>query len=46
MVYDLMEETPDGSVIILSFDYDPSTITELQPMAEAMIEHALIRITR
>lgn len=40
MVYDLMEETPDGSVMILSFDYDPSTITELQPMAEAMIEHA------
>lgn len=40
MVYDLIEETPANSVVLISFDYDPSTITELQPMAEAMIEHA------
>lgn len=40
MVYELINETPEGSVVLISFDYDPSTITELQPMAEAMIEHA------
>nr|MDK2851566.1 hypothetical protein [Candidatus Cloacimonadota bacterium] len=43
MVYDLIESTPDGKVGIISFDYDPSTMTELQPMGEAMIEHAFKR---
>jgi hypothetical protein len=40
MVYKLVEETPVNSVVLLSFDYDPSTITELQPMAKSIIEHA------
>jgi hypothetical protein len=40
MAYDLIENTPEGKVVIISFDYDPSTMTELQPMGEAMIEHA------
>ena len=43
MVYDLVENTPEGKVVIISFDYDPSTMTELQPMGEAMIEHAFKR---
>ncbi len=38
--YDLVDSTPAGSVVIVSFDYDPSTVTELQPMAQAIIEHA------
>ena len=38
--YDLVESAPSGSVVLLSFDYDPSTVTELQPMAKAVIEHA------
>ncbi|MBW6513399.1 MAG: hypothetical protein K0B87_01420 [Candidatus Syntrophosphaera sp.] len=38
--YDLVENTPPKSVVIISFDYDPSTVTELQPMALAVIEHA------
>ncbi len=38
--YDLVDQTPAGSVVILSFDYDPSTVTELQPMAQAVLEHA------
>lgn len=38
--YDMIESTPAGSVVIISFDYDPSTVTELQPMADAIIEHA------
>jgi len=40
MAYDLVENSPQGSIAIISFDYDPSTATELQPMAYAMIEHA------
>lgn len=40
MSYDLIENTPSGKVVLISFDYDPSTMTELQPMAEAIVEHA------
>jgi hypothetical protein len=40
MAYQLIESTPEDKVVIISFDYDPSTMTELQPMSEAMIEHA------
>lgn len=43
MAYNLIESTPEGEVVIISFDYDPSTMTELQPMGEAMIEHAFKR---
>lgn len=43
MAWDLIETTPDSSVVIFSYDYDPSTMTELQPMAEAMLEHAFSR---
>jgi hypothetical protein len=39
-VYDLVQNTPKGSVVMISFDYEPSTATELQPMAKAFIEHA------
>jgi hypothetical protein len=45
-VYDLVEATPVDNVVLMSFDYDPSTITELQPMAKAMIEHAWSRNQR
>ncbi|PKN79735.1 MAG: hypothetical protein CVU48_04440 [Candidatus Cloacimonetes bacterium HGW-Cloacimonetes-1] len=40
MTYDMVDNTPEGSVVLLSFDYDPSTATELQPMAISLIEHA------
>ncbi|MDD2227807.1 MAG: hypothetical protein PHY48_00160 [Candidatus Cloacimonetes bacterium] len=43
MAWELIESTPDSSVVIFSFDYDPSTMTELQPMAEAMLDHAFSR---
>ncbi|MCB5267893.1 MAG: hypothetical protein PHU99_01420 [Candidatus Cloacimonetes bacterium] len=46
MAYDLIEESPDESVVLISFDYDPSTMTEIQPMAEAQIEHAFKRNQR
>lgn len=40
MAYDLIDTTPAGKAVIISFDYDPSTMTELHPMAISMIEHA------
>ncbi len=40
MVYDLVDQSPEGSIAIISFDYDPATATELQPMAYSLIEHA------
>lgn len=40
MSYQLIDDTPAGKYGLISFDYEASTITELQPMAVAMIEHA------
>lgn len=41
MCYDLIEtaRTNDRDAVILSFDYDPSTMTELHPMAVAIADH-------
>ncbi|CAO81058.1 hypothetical protein [Candidatus Cloacimonas acidaminovorans] len=43
MAWELIQNTPDSSVVVFSFDYDPSTLTEIQPMAEAMLEHSFSR---
>ena len=39
IVYDLIDNTPSGSKVILSFDYDPASMPELHPMAEAVMRH-------
>lgn len=41
LVYELVESTPDSSLILLSFDYDPSARPEIHPQATAVIRHAL-----
>jgi hypothetical protein len=41
MVYDLVDNTPEGSTVLISFDYDPSTKPEIHPQAIAVIKHAL-----
>jgi len=41
MVYDLVNTTPPGQRILLSFDFDPSSKPELLPAAEAMFRHAI-----
>ena len=38
-VYDVIENLPEGSVILLSHDYGPSSEAELYPMAEAIFRH-------
>jgi hypothetical protein len=40
-IYDHIETLPPGSRIVLSFDYGPSTVPEISPMAYAVIRHAL-----
>jgi hypothetical protein len=38
-----VEETPPGSVVLISFDYGPSTAPENDPMADALMRHCLAR---
>ncbi|MFH0777000.1 MAG: hypothetical protein V2A71_00060 [Candidatus Eisenbacteria bacterium] len=42
-IFDKVESLPPGSKILVSFDYGPSTVPENQPMAEAVVRHALQR---
>lgn len=39
-VYDAVEGLPAGSRVLMSFDYDPPSAPELQPMAEAFLYQA------
>ena len=41
LAYDLVNSAKPGDKILLSFDYDPASKPELQPMAEAIILHAI-----
>ena len=45
-VYDYIDKLPPGSVILLSFDYGPSTLPETEPMAEDIMKHAFINGVR
>jgi hypothetical protein len=38
-IFDKIEKLPEGSKILLPFDYDPSTAPELEPMAIAVTRH-------
>lgn len=37
--YDSTELIPEGSYVLISFDYDPATMPELQPMAISLLYH-------
>jgi len=37
MLYDRVEAIPDGSIVLLTFDYYPSTIPETEPMSVAAL---------
>lgn len=41
MAYDLIDNTPAGSHVLYSFDYDPASMPELHPMAKAMVRHSI-----
>lgn len=42
-IFDKIESLPPGSRVVLSFDYGPSTVPEISPMAQAVIRHCLER---
>ncbi|WP_347274244.1 hypothetical protein [Candidatus Kuenenia sp.] len=42
-VYNKVESLPEGSHVLISFDYDPSSKEELQPMAIAFLHHCFQR---
>jgi hypothetical protein len=41
--FDVIESSPEGSVILVSMDLGPSTLPELEPMLKATVYHALDR---
>ncbi len=42
-IFDDIEALPNGSVIIVSCDYDPAAAPEVHPMAEAVIRHCFTK---
>ena len=38
-IFDKIESLPPGSKVLLSFDYGPSTVPEIQPMVDGVIRH-------
>lgn len=42
-VFDRVEALPKGSRILISFDFDPAMAPEVQPMADAIMRHALAK---
>ena len=42
-IFDKIESMPPGAHFLLSFDYDPSSKEELQPMALALLHHCFRR---
>jgi hypothetical protein len=40
-LYDALEALPPGSKVLVSFDYDPPSAPELQPMAESFLRYCL-----
>jgi len=45
-LYDFIEKLPPGTPVIISFDYGPASMPELQPMAVAIARHVLKRKLR
>jgi len=45
-VYDAIEALPEGSIVLVSTDYDPGSEAELYPATEAVLEHCFRRNLR
>lgn len=45
-LYDQMEQIPEGSVIMIPFEFWPSTLPETEPLARAAVRHAFMRNLR
>jgi hypothetical protein len=44
--FDAIEKLPEGTRVLISFDYGPSTSAENDPMATAILRHCLVRNLR
>lgn len=42
-IYDRIEALPEGSTVLLSYDFDPAMAPEVQPMADALSRHCLAK---
>jgi len=42
-VFDAVENLPEGSRVLISFDYDPASEPELEPMALAWMRHCALK---
>lgn len=42
-IFDEVDALPEGSKILMSFDYGPSTVPENRPMGDATMRHCLIK---
>lgn len=42
-VFDAIENLPDGSRVLMAYDYDPASEGELQPMASAFTRHCAFK---
>ncbi len=42
-LYDYLNELPEGSVLLISFDHEASSLPEIRPIAEAILRHAFER---
>jgi hypothetical protein len=42
-LYDVIEDLPEGSVVLMSIDYDPSGAPELQPATLSLMRHCFRR---
>jgi hypothetical protein len=42
-IFDKVEALPEGSRVLISLDYDPSTVPEQQPMVDAILYHCCKR---
>ncbi len=46
-IYNYIEDSiPEGGVLLISTDYDPSTMAELHPMGKAIVTHAFAKNIR
>lgn len=45
-LFDYLDALPEGSTVLVSYDYDPSTMPELQPMAVSLAQHLFTRRIR
>lgn len=41
--FEMLENLPDNARVLISFDYDPASAGELQPMATAVVNHCASR---